>query len=94
MIYSNMVLPFMPSGPVDIMCFDIADSDTLVPRMARHMSQTISSIDLEGTDNVHPGHLPYKLLSIATQDGLITLIRSKVIEGAPFHWVYIHHISF
>lgn len=86
-----MALPFIPSGPVDILCFDKADADMLVPRMARHMSQTICSIDLEGTDNIQPGHLPYKLISIATEDGLITSIRSSVIEGASF-FVNINHV--
>lgn len=89
--------PFRPSSLLDVQYIKLPDSDLLVRRMNMHTRHQICALGIEGTDEPKSALLPYNVVSIATEDGLVTLIHSSVIEGTlsivlNMGWCLTHHI--
>lgn len=54
--------------------------DLATGRLLKHGDATTAAIDLEGTQP-HSSGPPYDLLSVATPDGLVTLMPSRLMDG-------------
>lgn len=76
-----MAEPFTPSVHIDIEVIDYTNHHLAAARLHRHSQSAVAAIDLEGTDKLTPWP-GYHMLSIASLDGSVTLIRADAIKGA------------
>lgn len=96
----SILSPFRPSSALDVQYVELPRSDLLVRRMNLHSRHQICALHVHRTDQTVFGRLPYMAVSIATEDGIVTLIHASVIEGAYSivlylsRWCLMHRACF